>query len=420
MTSPTSASKDRRVGELHPAIYNPREISPAALENLAASLKEFGDLSGVVRNVRTDRLVGGHQRVRIFDPSWSITKDPVQDNTGTVALGQIITPWGPFAYREVDWPADKEVAANISANKQRSEWDLAKLNPLLVSMDTGAFKLELTGFTEADLKGKVDFPGRLKDLEDAIPPVPKKPITKPGDIWTLGRHRIACGDSVDALLVSKLLAGDSVDALLTDPPYCSGGFQESGKAQGSVGSKSKKYARAGKIYNDTLSTRGYQALIKAVLSNFNASMAYIFTDWRMWVNLFDLVESKGLRVRSMIVWDKGTPGMGLGWRAQHELIMFAAQGTVKFDNHKAAGNVLDVSRTGNVHHTTEKPVALLDTILEVTPAKIIGDPFLGSGSTLIACERQGRACRGIEMSAGYIDVVVERWETATGEKAKRG
>lgn len=420
MTSTDPASKDPVVGELHPAPYNPRTITPEGLESLAASLKEFGDLSGVVKNRRTGHLVGGHQRVRILDKGWAIQKEPVKDSTGTVALGHIVTPWGAFGYREVDWPIEKEMAANISANKHRSDWDNVKLTPLLVQLDAGDFDLSLTGFSDADLKARADYPGHLKDLQDAIPPVPRNPVTKPGDIWKLGRHRVACGDSVDALLVRKLTGGDSVDVLVTDPPYCSGGFQESGKAQGSVGTKSKKYARAGKIHNDTLSTRGYQALMKAVLGNFPAAAAYIFTDWRMWVNLFDVVESRGLGVRNLIVWDKGTPGMGIGWRAQHELVMFAAAKTVKFDNHKAQGNVIQAQRSGNAHHTTEKPVELLEKILGVHPCDTVGDPFLGSGSTLIACEKMGRSCYGVEMSPGYCDVVVERWEAATGEKAKRG
>lgn len=418
MTSSTPVSQDQVVGGLHPAPYNPRTISPEGLENLAASLREFGDLSGVVKNVRTLNLVGGHQRVRVLDPAWPIKKDPVTDSTGTVAVGHILTPWGLFNYREVDWPIQKEMAANISANKQRSDWDNVKLTPLMVQIDASDFDLNLTGFSTDDLKTRVDYPGLLKDIQDATPELPKNPVTKPGQIWELGRHRVLCGDSVDGAGLKSFLPAQ-LDVLLTDPPYCSGGFQESGRAAGSVGTRSKKYAKAGKIHNDTLSTRGYQALLKAVLSNFPAQAAYIFTDWRMWVNLFDVVESKGYGVRNLIVWDKGTPGMGNGWRAQHDLVMFAAAKAIRFDGLKAQGNVIPAQRTGNIHHTTEKPVAVLEKILDVTPGDTVADPFLGSGSTLIACEKLGRACYGVEMSPGYVDVVVERWEAATGEKAKR-
>src|SRR5205807_4888415 len=130
-----------------------------------------------------------------------------------------------------------------------------------------------------------------------------------------------------------------------DPPYCSGGFQEAGKAAGSIGSGGAKHMHGGKfeggIANDKLSTRGYIALMKAMLGLCQAPMLYAFTDWRMWLNLFDVAESSGYAVRNMIVWDKGTPGMGVGWRTQHELVLFGAKSPVKFDNHKTAqGNVL--------------------------------------------------------------------------------
>ena len=173
------------------------------------------------------------------------------------------------------------------------------------------------------------------------------------------------------------------------------------------------------MVNDRLSTRGYQALIKASFSLAPVRFAYCFTDWRMWANLYDVVESCGLGVRSMIVWDKGTPGMGRGWRSQHELIMWACKETPPFNkNHSARGNVLAAARTGNVDHTTQKPVDLIDALLDNVPfVETVYDPFAGSGTTVIAAERQGRACYAMEIDPGYCDVVVDRWQDATGEKA---
>jgi hypothetical protein len=111
VTSPAPVSQDQRVGELHPAPYNPRAITAEGLENLAHSIREFGDISGVVYNIRTNHLVGGHQRIKILDASWKIEKKSHKDKNGTVAIGHIETPWGPFAYREVDWPIEREIAA---------------------------------------------------------------------------------------------------------------------------------------------------------------------------------------------------------------------------------------------------------------------------------------------------------------------
>ena len=203
--------------------------------------------------------------------------------------------------------------------------------------------------------------------------------------------------------------------ILTDPPYCSGGFQESGRSSGSIGTTDKSK----KVANDTLSTRGYIALMRSALSCVtDALFAYVFTDWRMWVNLFDVMESSGFGVRNMIVWDKGTPGMGCGWRAQHELVMFGSRGKTSFDNHKAQGNVISVARSGNPDHPTQKPVELITRILNVTDfAETVYDPFLGSGTTLVACEQEGRSCYGMELEPHYVDVVIARWEALTGEKA---
>lgn len=147
-----------------------------------------------------------------------------------------------------------------------------------------------------------------------------------------------------------------------------------------------------------------------------APLAYIFTDWRMWVNLFDVVESSSYGVRNMVVWDKGTPGMGQGWRTQHELVLFAASASVKFDGHKAQGNVIAAKRTGNPLHPTQKPVELLRAILDVTDmAPTVYDPFAGSGTTLIAAHESNRTAYLIEMDPGYCDVICQRYQDYTGE-----
>lgn len=251
-------------------------------------------------------------------------------------------------------------------------------------------------------------------VEDEVPETPAESKSKRGDIWQLGRHRLMCGDSTSKEMVSALFEGVQPFCIVTDPPYCSGGFQEAGKKSGSIGTRSDLM-----IANDTLSTRGYMALIKSVIEAAGSiGIAYLFTDWRMWVNLFDCMESSGFGVRNMIVWDKGTPGMGVGWRSQHELCMMASRSAQKFNPHKAQGNVIKCQRTGNINHPTEKPVELMAKIIDVTDfADDIYDPFSGSGTTLIACEQIGKTCYAMELDPHYCDVVIKRWEDFTGQKA---
>ena len=139
------------VSALTPAKYNPRKITPKQLDALGKSMKEFGDLSGIIKNIRTGNLVGGHQRLKHFDPAWPITKRDQTDKQGTVALGEIQTPFGLWAYREVDWPEKREKSANIAANKHGGYFDIPLLKPILVEIDDGSLDMDLTGFSQEEL-----------------------------------------------------------------------------------------------------------------------------------------------------------------------------------------------------------------------------------------------------------------------------
>jgi hypothetical protein len=142
----------KTVRDLSPSPYNPRKITSEKLRMLGKSMKEFGDLSGIVFNIRTGRLIGGHQRIKHLDPSWQITKREHMDKTGTIALGEIETPFGVWQYREVDWLEKKEIAANIAANHQGGYDDLPKLKSLLIEIDDGETDMELAGFNESELE----------------------------------------------------------------------------------------------------------------------------------------------------------------------------------------------------------------------------------------------------------------------------
>lgn len=332
----------------------------------------------------------------------------------------------PVDYQEYSTEAE-EYADLVADNRlaELSEIDNAMLVDIFQDIDLSELPAELTGYTEdeigdltaalaEELESDVD-----EKAEDNIPEEAPEVITKPGDIWIVGRHRVMCGDSTNPEHRDKLFNGDMPEILLTDPPYCSGGFQESHRKGGSIGTdtKTKWGGKKVKIANDTLSTRGYQALVKQAINGTPCVVAYVFTDWRMWTYLFDLVEGSGFGVKNMLVWNKNSIGMGIGWRTKHELIMFSTKTTPKFDKTKSYGNVLDCKRSLNPYHPTQKPVELIEMLLDNTAwASGVYDPFGGSGTTLIASEKKNQTAYIMELESKYVDIIVRRYILATGKK----
>lgn len=163
----------KKVGDLKDAPYNPRRITHDQLERLGKAMEEFGDLSGIVVNVRTGLIVSGHQRRKRLDPEWEIKKEAMTDKTGTVAIGHVVTPWGLWTYREVDWPEKKERLANIAANKHGGAFDEDRIAEELVALDDGETDMDLTGFDADELKemalagaGGEPAPGDVKFSEE--------------------------------------------------------------------------------------------------------------------------------------------------------------------------------------------------------------------------------------------------------------
>lgn len=379
----------RNLSEIKPNPKNPRKGTKEAVEKLAESIKanpKFFEARPILLSDRTGELViiGGERR-----------------SEAARLLGMETVP--TILLSGLSEAQEDEIL--IKDNTHAGIWDEKKL------ASWGKEQLE-----KWDVSG-IKWPDNCRGgaIQEKLKPgqmVEKRATT--GDVWKLGQHRLVCGDSTVKSDVQKLFDGNQPFCIVTDPPYCSGGFQESGKKSGSIGTRETIT-----IANDTLSTRGYMALIKNVLSVAgDVAIAYIFTDWRMFINLFDVAESSGFGVRNMIVWDKGTPGMGVGWRSQHEIVLMASRSAIKFNPHKACGNVISCQRTGNLWHPTEKPVELIAKIVDVTDiAEIIYDPFGGSGTTLIACEQLGRKCLVMELDPHYCDVIIARWEQLTGQKA---
>lgn len=394
------------VAKLVPNPKNPNQHPDSQIQLLGRIIRQTGWRQPITVSKRSGFIVKGHGRL-------------------SAALLEGMKE-APVDYQ--NYTTEAEEYADLVANNriaELAETDNRLLADIFAEIDTGEIPMELTGYTEDEVESLVTalseaLHNDLHEPDDIPePPEPDQTVTQKGDLWILGRHRVVCGSSTNAADMGLLLDGSHPEILLTDPPYCSGGFQESGRSSGSIGTK--RYDKDGKeiavtIANDTLSTRGYQSLMREVLQNFDGLVAYIFTDWRMWVYLFDIVETAGLGVKNMLVWNKKSPGMGMGWRTQHELVMFAHRTKPKWDNHKGYGNVLEATRSGNELHPTQKPVEILEKLLDNTDwAKGVLDTFGGSGTTLIAAESVGQASFIMEMEPRFVDVIVRRYIKTTGK-----
>lgn len=241
--------------------------------------------------------------------------------------------------------------------------------------------------------------------------------TAQGETWTVGEHRLHIGSST-LDMARDVLADCAGCTVVTDPPYSSGGFQAAGRQS----SQGKEDAYIGEIRGDLLSVRGWQVLLREAIAPAKPAALYIFTDWRMWHHLWDVVEGMlGLRTRSMIVWDKGRPGLGRGWRAQHEIIMHADSERSLWPNGwPGRGNVISCPRSTNEWHTTEKPLELMMRLVENSPfADVIVDPFVGSGTTMLAAEIANKRSVGIEFTPSYADAALARLEKLTGLTPER-
>ena len=394
------------VAKLVPNPKNPNQHPDSQIQLLGRIIRQAGWRQPITVSKRSDFIVKGHGRLAAALLE-GMKEAPVDYQNYTSE-----------AEEYADLVADNRIA-------ELAETDNKLLADIFAEIDTGEIPMELTGYTEDEVESLVTalseaLHNDLHEPDDIPePPEPDQTVTQKGDLWILGRHRVVCGSSTNAADMGLLLDGAHPEILLTDPPYCSGGFQESGRSSGSIGTK--RYDKDGKeiavtIANDTLSTRGYQSLMREVLQNFDGLVAYIFTDWRMWVYLFDIVETAGLGVKNMLVWNKKSPGMGMGWRTQHELVMFAHRTKPKWDNHKGYGNVLEATRSGNELHPTQKPVEILEKLLDNTDwAKGVLDTFGGSGTTLIAAESVGQASFIMEMEPRFVDVIVRRYIKTTGK-----
>ena len=235
-------------------------------------------------------------------------------------------------------------------------------------------------------------------------------------IETIGNATLYLGDCLE---VMDLIVG--VDAIVTDPPYCSGAVSEAGRtAAKGQGLRSENMAKLGWFVGDNMGTAGLVFLLRSMafraaqILNPDGSML-VFCDWRMVPSLAPAIESAGLRFQNMVVWDKGMMGLGLGFRAQHEIVLHYTAGSPKYHD-LGTSNVLRSARvgSGDREHQTQKPVDLLERLVRVAcaPGAVVLDPFMGSGSTGVACANLDRKFVGIEREPKYFDIACRRIEDA--------
>jgi DNA modification methylase len=312
-----------------------------------------------------------------------------------------------------DLTSSEAIAYAIADNRtaELAEWDddvlAAQLNGLLAEDEE---LLTSAGFTDEELEellGDIDGVDPAEITEDEVPEPPADPITKPGDLWILGQHRLLCGDSTKAEDVERLMDGKRAGMVHTDPPY---GMSY----QSNMRTKTAKFAV---IENDDKILTEW---IPRAIDN-SDGWVFIWTTWKVLEQWFPVVKPFG-KITNMVVWSKGGGGIGdlkKTFSTDHEIAFVFNRGAELCG--KRIGSVWSFGKdaAGEYEHPTQKPVALAAEAIDKTTRGgcLVYDPFLGSGTTLIAAEQLGRTCYGMEISPQYCDVIVKRWETLTGQKA---
>jgi DNA modification methylase len=312
----------------------------------------------------------------------------------------------PVLVLDVDEAEADKVLATLDPLAAMAEADASKLDAILREVDTGSPDVQQLLADLADEAGLYqDEPKEI--VEDEVPEPPADPITNPGELWLLGEHRLLCGDSTKAEDVERLMAGAKAGMVHTDPPY---GMSY----QSNMRTKSAKFAV---LENDD---RVLTEWIEPAIRN-SEGWVFIWTTWKVLEQWFPVVKPFG-KLSNLVVWSKGGGGIGdlkKTFSTDHEIAFVFNRGAELCG--KRIGSVWSFGKdaAGDYAHPTQKPVALAAEAIDKTTIKActVYDPFLGSGTTLIAAEQLGRKCYGIEISPAYCDVIVKRWETLTGKKA---
>tara|TARA_R110002051_G_scaffold284383_3_gene346526 strand:- start:624 stop:1781 length:1158 start_codon:yes stop_codon:yes gene_type:complete len=368
---------------LKSAAYNPRQITREELNKLIKSIKQFGFVDPALVRKHDNMIVGGHQRVKA---------------ALELGLKEI-----PVVY--LDITENDAKLLNVALNKISGEWEEDKLTQLLAELKFFDDVDELlTGFDEDELDellADLEEPKEGLTDDDAIPEEVET-ICKEGQLWKLGNHRLLCGDAINDKNVELLMDGNKADMVFTDPPY---GYEYESNHQ----STHKMLKNDNTILNFLPMANKYttyQATLYLCTSH------QVFEKWKELVTDFTY--------KNMIVWKKNNWSMGDlagSFAGQHELILFASKGKPQIIG-KRDTDIWSFDREPPKLHPTMKPVDLIIFALSKWQSGKVLDLFLGSGSTLIACEKTNRICYGMELDPHYCDIIIKRWEDYTGQKAE--
>lgn len=386
-----------KIENLKPAEYNPRkDLKPEDEEykKIKRSILEFGYVAPVIVN-KDMTVIGGHQRLKVLK------------ELGYTEIECVI----------VHLDKTREKALNIALNKISGEWDNEKLEVLLQELKQTEIDMDITGFDFDEIDDILqDIEGSKEDnfdVEQALNEI-EEPISKPGDIWLLGKHRLMCGDSTTKENVIRLMNKKEADMVLTDPPY---NVDYVGKT-----------SEALKIKNDNMNdTEFYNFLLDSFRNLYEIAKSgasiYVFHADSLGLIFRNAFISVGFKLAQCLIWLKNTFVMGrqdYQWR--HEPILYGwKEGNAHyFVNDRTQSTILEFDKPSrNAEHPTMKPIDLLVQLIKNSSKEdyIIADLFGGSGSTLIAAEQTNRICYMMELDPKYCDVIIKRWENLTGNKA---
>lgn len=376
-----------------PYARNPRK-NDAAVDRMAASIQEFGFKIPVLAR-SSGEVVDGHLRLKAAR-RLGITEIPVI----------LCDEWTPAQVKAFRLMVNRSVTW--------AEWDDDLLGLELLDLKNLDFDLGLTGFDEqelAKLLAAQDATDGLCDEDDA-PPAPQTPTTRLGDLWLLGRHRLLCGNSTDAQDVSRVLGSVKPTLLVTDQPY---GVQYDPEWRKRAGVNNSN--RMGKVRNDD------RADWREAWALFPGDVAYVWHGALHASTVSDGLESCGFEIRSQIVWAKPSLVMGRGhYHWQHEPCWYAVRGTGHWNGDRKQSTLWHIenrNQDAETVHSTQKPVECMrrPIVNNSSPGQAIYEPFSGSGTTIIACEKEARIALAIELEPAYVDVAVIRWQNFTGKKA---
>ncbi len=403
------------ISHIAKADYNPRvKLKPGdpVYERLKNSIQTFGFCEPLIFNRRTGRLIGGHQRLAVL-------KDLGYTEAEVVV---------------VDLPLEQEKAFNIALNKIQGDWDEHKLALLLDELTKAPeFNVGITGFETEEISDILDRALNTDslqtkeenfDVEEALDR--KNPaITKPGELIELGRHRLLCGDSSKLSALRKLLGDSKVHLLFMDPPYNVDYYGGNRPLPDKARSKHSRQWK--KICSDNLTQEQYIKWLGTVLRNISKFLAagapvYIWNGHRQFGPMHQLLESIGIKVSCVITWAKESFAIGYGdYNQQTEFCLYGwleNNGAHNWYGPTNESTLWQVHRdpTREYKHPTQKALELAERATRNSSLRgqTVLDPFLGSGTTLIAAERLCRSCFGIEIDPHYCDVIVRRWIAFVG------